>query len=152
MVAHLHRRGTWEPAALINVDLWALLTGLIVVASLRGADYATGEDGGRGISVVEAAFPLTVWAALILTGAALLTIGIALRAHAAVWAGHLWLSAVYLALGVGVWLSAIEQPWWDGFRSAGDLLLFGAIHLLVGIRTGPRPDEDQPGGAPEDAS
>lgn len=135
------RRRTWRPAAFTPADLWVLLGGLVAIASLRGLDYATGDDRvSQSLSVVEDAFPLPVWGAFTLAAASVLALGITARVHAAVFIGHGLLAGVYLALGVGVALSVRELgPWWDGIRSGGDLLFFGLLHGVLCFRTGPRP-------------
>lgn len=141
MTLRPHRRQTWRPAAFTSADLWVLLGGLVAIASLRGFDYATGNDRvSQSLSIVEDAFPLPVWGAFTLVAAVVLAVGITVRVHALVFVGHGLLAGVYLALGAGVASSVAGMGgWWDGIRSGGDLLFFAALHAYLCVRTGPRP-------------
>lgn len=114
--------------------------GLIVASGVRAGDYATGADDSGGlVSVIEAAAPLSVWAAVIGAGALLLAVGMLLRRHGMVWAGYGILWIVYLLLTVGVMLGALDAPNLDGVRGAGPLLVMTLLHFLLWLRTGARP-------------
>ncbi len=149
MTLRPHRRQTWRPAELDGVDLWVLLFGLLTVATVRGADYATTPSPVRtqpgpplpATSVIEAAFPLWIWGIAMFAGAAVLLVGITSRAHLAVFIGHGWLFMIYGALAIGVVASLGSRDSWNGYRSAGDLAFISAMHFVVALRTGPAPSE-----------
>jgi hypothetical protein len=143
----------WQVAQLTRVDVVRLTWLLWAVALIRGADYATGNDGSWPAPIavplgqappsalvgIEAAFPLWVWAAMIITSCAVLLLGMLRRWHAWVWAGHVALSAIYLGLSVGLLVGYLDRPWFDGVRNSTGLLVAMALHALLWWRMGPAP-------------
>lgn len=135
----LRLRGNWQPARLTYIDLWALVSVLVVQAILRGADYATGNDNARSLGVIEKAAPLWMWSTVLFVGAGFLLVGALLRRHFLVWLGHgvLWVS--YLAIFIGLALAVLHQPHYDGLRFVIAIMTTLTLHFLLWLRTGPRP-------------
>ena len=90
----------WQPAALVTSDIIVLKLMLGAAALVRAEDYIHGTADRYGI--IEAAFPLPVWAVWSWAVGALILIGIAAQRHILVWLGH--------SLGAGLYgLLAIAQ-------------------------------------------
>jgi hypothetical protein len=140
----------WKPARLRRFDLVVITLGLWLTATIRGLDYITGDDSGARppkpgqtnvLVGIEAAFPLWMWGVIILTGTALLGVGVIRSWHAYVWWGHVILAAVYLALTVGLLPGYLGREWFDGIRGASGLILPTVLHSLIWWRMGRRPVE-----------
>lgn len=104
----------WQPAALVTSDIIVLKLMLGAAALIRAGDYVHGAADRYGI--IEAAFPLPVWAIWSWAVGALILIGIAAQRHIIVWLGH--------SLGAGLYgLLAIAQLGnaFDGWPPATDV-------------------------------
>lgn len=133
--------GDWRPAAFTQGDVLTLVVVVYLQAVVRAYDYATGDDARTTMTLhtVERAFPLHIWAALILAGASIGILGMLLRRHMTVWIGHGILLVVYVGLCAGIAASAASHPYLDGIRGATALLGPIVIHVIVLLRMGPRP-------------
>lgn len=90
----------WQPAALVTSDIIILKLMLGAAALIRAGDYVHSAADRYGI--IEAAFPLPVWAIWSWAVGALILVGIAAQRHIIVWLGH--------SLGAGLYgLLAIAQ-------------------------------------------
>lgn len=90
----------WQPAALVTSDIIILKLTLGAAALIRAEDYVHGTADRYGL--IEAAFPLPVWAIWSWAVGALILLGIAAQRHILVWLGH--------SLGAGLYgLLAIAQ-------------------------------------------
>lgn len=97
---HAELCGRWQPAALVTSDIIILKLMLGAAALIRAGDYVHGAADRYGL--IEAAFPLPVWAIWSWTVGALILVGIAAQRHIIVWLGH--------SLGAGLYgLLAIAQ-------------------------------------------
>lgn len=134
-------RARWVPATLGVSDIPAIVYALALMALLRGLDYFMGEGlaAGSTLSVLEAAAPLWAWGWLFSGGGVVLGLGAVLHRHGVVWLGHAILSVAYLALTVGTAWMVVGAWSGDGARYAGVLLLPSVVHILLAIKTGPRP-------------
>ncbi|KQY58307.1 hypothetical protein ASD11_01175 [Aeromicrobium sp. Root495] len=143
------RFNRYAPARLLGADVRIVSLALAATATVRAYDYLTGHDtqarppqpGQTPVLVgIEAAAPLWLWGLGILAGTTALCVGIyVLRAHFLVWAGHVWLFAVYLALTIGLTAGYLDRPWLDGVRSGAGLALPTVLHCLLWWRMGPHP-------------
>jgi len=69
-----------------------------------------------------------------------LALGVALRRHIIVWLGHALLGLTYLILLVGILLPVLAAGYpWDNIRFGSTLLTPMLLHLILALRTGPRP-------------
>lgn len=140
--------GSWEPGRFHLTDALVLKVVLIAMGVMRGIDYLTPSVRGW-TPVTESmvgAFPLQVWAAMVLIPTATLMIGLLGRIHIAVWLGHGLLAGVYAALVVSLGLVYIERPFFDGMRSVTVLFLPATLHAVITARTGWRPPRWDNGG------
>lgn len=97
---HVELYDRWQPAALVMSDIIVLKLMLGAAALIRAEDYVHGTADRYGL--IEAAFPLPVWAIWSWAVGALILIGIAAQRHIIVWLGH--------SLGAGLYgLLAIAQ-------------------------------------------
>lgn len=132
--------GSWEPGRFGLADALTIKLTLIFVAGMRGFDYLTPTPRTSSVQEsMQTAFPMTVWAALVLIPAAALAAGLLLRVHFAVWLGHGILAIIYAALTVSIGWVYMQNPLWDGIRSATALLVPTVLHALLCVRTGWRP-------------
>lgn len=145
----------WQVATLTRIDVVRLTWLLWGLGVVRGLDYGTGADtaiaagtpapafvGHAPVSAlvgIEAAFPLWIWSILILTSSGLLLVGLVRRWHSWVWVGHVALSALYLALSLGLAYGYLDRPAFDGIRTATGLLFPASLHALLWWRMGPVP-------------
>ncbi|GAA0189828.1 hypothetical protein GCM10008944_01700 [Cytobacillus oceanisediminis] len=142
------RGAHWAPARLLSTDVAVMAVGLGSLAMIRGLDYSTGNDAmvraplpgtEPALVGIEAAFPLWIWGAAILTGSTTLLGGVLLRRHFPIWLGHVILCAIYAALCVGLTVGYLDRPWLDGIRSGTGLALPALMHYLLWWRMGARP-------------
>ena len=134
----------WKPAALGPWDIMLAAYAMVVMSLVRAFDYSTGteaENPSSNLTAVEAAAPLWGWALAFILFGTLLAVGVSLKRHLLVWAGHAALAVVYTGLLAGMVVSVLPHPWFDGIRAASALLLPCAMHWILAFRTGPNPIE-----------
>lgn len=143
--------GSWVQARLSRFDTSLLTLLLAGIALNRAWDYATPPPWvpaysrpSPGLLVVESAAPLWLWIGWLVGAALLLGVSAVARIHRGVFLGHAALFLAYLGLSVGLLVEYLAQPWADGVRSAGPLVVVTCLHLLITIRTGWRPIEWTP--------
>lgn len=112
----------------------------IVSALVRAWDYVTGPEITNALSVVTAAGPLDLWAALLVTGAGLAIAGILSGCDRLAEGGHIMLALTYLALGMGQAAATVEiwgfenaRFWWPWLVSA-PIVHFVYAHSYGGRR------------------
>ena len=132
------RRGTWRPAALLATDRKALYAVLIAQPAIRGLTHATG-DRATPPTYLDAWLATWFTAAAYLAGAAILATGCVLAAHKIVWVGHVWLATCYAVLATVLVCATIATGDLAGATHAAAYLAVIAIHVLMALRTGPRP-------------
>lgn len=120
----------------LNMGVWA--TGILqlivcITALSRGLDYITPTDRNiRSLGVVEAAAPLSVWGSLLILGVVMVAVALILDRTGFVALGHLIISAIYAAVGLGQLAVTIPAQGFDGFRTGIGLFVGGGgIHLLL---------------------
>lgn len=134
--------GTWQPARLTGGDMWLLVIDLALISNVRWIDYATGDDVRTSTTYFEQIMPLWAWAIFFGIGAFALTLGVTMRRHMAVWAGHGLLATAYGALGLSYLLDTLSLwtlgSWPDGLRTVGLFSVPTVLHVILCLRTGPR--------------
>lgn len=138
------KRGSWRAPRLTGIDVVVIICSLITQGVIRSWDYSTGDDQiASSLSLIEDAFPLVVWGAILGSLIITLTVGMWLRVHMLVWATHGLLGVVYFTLMVGMIIAVFSNnPFpWDGIRGGSILLTPCILHVLLAIRTGPKPLE-----------
>lgn len=133
------KRNSWRPARLTHIDHWLIFTALTAIPYVRGSDYLTGRDKGTPLAIMEDFLPLPCWSVAFIGGAAILTLGMLLRIHIIVYAGHSVLAVTYSVLTLGLAAGYVATPYADGIRSLGPLTLVTILHWTIWLRTGPRP-------------
>lgn len=133
--------GTWRPATLVRSDIFAIKLLLAEFAAIRAMDYATSVTRADVNGWIESSMPAEMWATLCGLTAAALIIGIALRIHCLVWAGHCIGAITYAALAVGALQYTLSLEPWDEWRRIGPLAIISSLHLLLAMRSGPTPLE-----------
>ena len=134
--------GSWEPGRFNLSDAVVIKATLIFMAFLRGIDWLTPTVTSSPTPVTETmqtAFPLEIWALMIMAPATVLLIGLVLRIHFFVWLGHGLLAVTYMGLFTSLLLVYAQRPYFDGIRSATVLLAPLVLHTLLVVRTGWRP-------------
>lgn len=134
--------GTWRPATLTSGDIITIKLTLALVVLGRAVDYSFDLAVGQG-DAIEQLGPIGMWATICATVGLLLLIGIALRSHGLVFAGHFLGMWTYLALAAGAIQHAFSLHPPDEWRRAGPLLVLSLVHGLFALRSGPTPLEDQ---------
>ena len=135
------KKNSWQPARLRRGDHLLFSIVLVVIAYLRGLDYAFGEDTWMAKDFMVAAAPAEVWGFLgFLSGAVVLTYGMLTRRHIFVYIGHGWLALAYGLNALAHLLVVVQDPpYFDGIRGMGATALVALIHALGALRTGPAP-------------
>lgn len=144
-------RGRWLAPQLRGRDIHVLMLLFCALAAVRAWDYATGVDGvaaapNSALGAVERAFPLGVWAALLVLGVGGVLAGMAGRWTPVVAAGSLLLAVVYFGLSAGLLIEYLGRPALDGIRGATGLAMPVVWHIIIAThaitlrRTGARPD------------
>lgn len=142
-------KARWRPGRLTNFDQRLLVWCTVGFSIVRANDYLFGDDKPRTIpghepppnslTVLENALPLPLWGALLLVGALLLGLGMALRIHLSVWLGHATLAVVGSAIAISSLLTAFASTDLDGIRGFGPIAIISLFHWIMWARTGPRP-------------
>lgn len=98
--------GAQMPGVVLNAQI-----ALLIMAIIRGLDYGTGEseDNARRLGVVEMAAPIWLWGLLFTVAASTVFIAIAWRWAAGITVGHVALSALYAAIGVGIVIDVYKR-------------------------------------------
>ena len=135
------KKNSWQPARLRRGDHLLFSIVLVVIAYLRGLDYASGEDTWMAKDFMVAAAPAEVWGfGGFLAGAVALSYGMLSRRHIFVYAGHAWLALSYgLNSLAHLLVVAPDIPYFDGIRGMGATFLVALVHALGALRTGPDP-------------
>lgn len=130
-------QGKWRPGMPQEVSV--VITILFTLETLvRGLDYITGDREGITLSltVVETAFPLQVWGALLILSSLSIFVGIILRRPWWIIYGSFATSSIYLGLTWGLFLKMLERGWpWDGYRTPVMFLVVVAFWSLIGWGT-----------------
>ena len=95
---HVKLFDRWQPAAFVTSDIIVIKLMLGAAALIRAEDYVHGTADRYGL--IEAAFPLPVWAIWSWAVGALILIGIAAQRHIIVWLGHSLGSGLYGLLAI----------------------------------------------------
>lgn len=132
--------GSWEPGRIHVLDAIFIKIFLITASTLRGFDYLLPSGNAPAtIESMASAFPIAVWAWMLLIPSSILLIGLSARLHFAVWLGHGLLAVVYMGLFASFAMVFVERPYFNGMRSATELLVPLLLHALICVRTGWRP-------------
>lgn len=96
--------GRWQPGGFPPGITLAVKITILGAGAIRGIDYLVGDSSETSwrLSTVEAAAPLWLWGAVLLSGSILGLISIVTRFGRGVLAAHLIDAVIYASLGVGV--------------------------------------------------
>ena len=124
---HVSRWPTLPPG------LTSLVAGAALIAAfLAGADYiAAPPDKARLLSSVEAAIPLDIWGIYMVTAVCLAIYRWASDRWWVTDLGHSALVGIYLAFGIGVFLSLADDWQWYGWRPGVNRLAMAIIHYAL---------------------
>ncbi len=112
-----------------------LVVSFAVLSLVRGISYAaSASTPGDSYVVIRATIGgLEMWGAFLAFGSLVLLTSIAVRLHAFIWFGHVWLTAVYLCFSVTTLQAALYYS--GGFQAAvpfvGGLLWHGLFAYLM---------------------
>lgn len=135
-------RSRWHPVALRSTDVLMITYALMMATLIRAYDYGTGAEAegvGPILRPAEAFMPMWAWAGAFGLGALVLAVGVVAKRHFVVWVGHGLLIFPYGGLAIGVLCGAAFAPWGDGVRAMASLGVMALLHILLWMRTGPRP-------------
>lgn len=124
-------RGQYKPG--LQPDLaFATMWGMVVLSLLRGADYATGENPGGSLSIVERALPIEIWGWIFIAAAVVMGYGLWTRRFRPVIFSSVISMSAYVTLTVGSVISTMETLMrfgWppDQFRGVGVYAFFALL-------------------------
>ena len=124
-------KGRYKPGLQPDLAV-ATMWGLVAINLLRGADYASGENVQRSLSLVEKALPIEVWGWVFLAAAAVMGYGLlTLRFRPMIFSSVVSMSA-YITLALGAAANAantlMEFGWPpDRFRDIGVYAFFALL-------------------------
>lgn len=125
-----------HPAALRPGDVTALACLLAGLALVRSFDYFTpGQQASSpALETMRIALPIEAWGTLLGVGAIALLAGLAARWPRVIFGAHVLLAAIYAGLSVSLGAEYVTRPYFDGIRSATDLIAPAVVHAALALR------------------
>lgn len=124
-------KGRYKPGLQSDLAV-ATMWGLVAINLIRGADYASGENPGGSLSLVEKALPIEVWGWIFLTAAAVMGYGLLTRRFQPVIFSSVVSMSAYITLALGAVVNAagtLTSFGWppDRFRDVGVYAFFALL-------------------------
>lgn len=120
-----------KPPAVSILGILLLQTVLAVEALCRGADYVLHHyQPATVLGAIQETAPIWVWGSTLLTGGALLVVGIVHEQWPAAPLGHLCLLTTYIAFSLGALIDAATADTSGGWRTGTTFAALAVMHLV----------------------